>query len=72
MLTKIKWISGAECVYFSNYNETRGNFRAAKMHSVDVKLRLEERNMAELRGLLHRSTDLTNNICGILNSFDDR
>lgn len=28
--------------------------------------------MAELRGLLHRSTDLTNNICGILNSFDDR
>ncbi|XP_022655150.1 exocyst complex component 7-like isoform X2 [Varroa jacobsoni] len=42
------------------------------MHSVDVKLRLEERNMAELRGLLHRSTDLTNNICGILNSFDDR
>ncbi|OQR76982.1 exocyst complex component 7-like [Tropilaelaps mercedesae] len=42
------------------------------MHSVDVKLRLEQRNMAELRGLLNRSTELTENMCGILNSFDDR
>lgn len=42
------------------------------MENVDLKLKFEQKNMSELRRLLEKNNDLTDGMCTILNSFDER